>query len=166
MTSHHCEILLRTLAARTADGGTVRFSEGLLRAADAAARARDGWLRAARALNLVDTDTLRYLAPTAGEAADLALSTGRLAYADAAWSLANGPGHQPRPPADLAPHPSDVPLALAAAHHACDAMTSLAYAERERIRTAASAGLAWSPPGPCPTPWTSPVPSGLPFAVT
>lgn len=141
VTSHHCEILLRSPAARTAGGGTATLSAGLLRAADAAGRARDGWLHAARALNQVDTDTLRHLAPTAaGEAADLALSTGRLAYADAAWTLASGPGHQPRPPAGLAPHPGDVPLALAAAHHACDAVTSLAYAERERTRTAASAG--------------------------
>jgi len=54
--------------------------------------------------------------------------------------LSSGPSHQPRPPHDLAPDPGDVPLALAAAHHACDAVTSLAYAQRERIRTAASAG--------------------------
>ena len=160
VTSHHCEILLRSLAARTADGGTVRFSEGLLRAADAAGRARDGWLRAARALNLVDTDTLRYLAPTAGEAADLALCTGRLAYADPTWNLASGPGHQPRPPADLAPHPGDVPLALAAAHHACDAVTSLAYAERERIRTAASAGRLLVPTRSLPATVDIPRPFG------
>ena len=155
VTSHHCEILLRSLAARTAGSDTAGLSAGLLRAADAAGRARAGWLHVARALNQVDTDTMRHLAPTAGEAGDLALCTGRLAYADAAWTLSSGPGHQPRPPHDLAPDPGDVPLALAAAHHACDAVTSLAYAQRERIRTAASAG-SWSPPGPCPPPWTYP----------
>ena len=69
VTSHHCEILLRSLAARTADGDTAGLSAGLLRAADAAGRARDGWLHVARALNQVDTDTMRHLAPTAGEAA-------------------------------------------------------------------------------------------------
>ena len=140
VTSHHCEILLRSLAARTAGSDTAGLSARLLRAADAAGRARTGWLHVARALNQVDTDTMRHLAPTAGEAGDLALCTGRLAYADAAWTLSSGPGHQPRPPHELAPHPGDVPLALAAAHHACDAVTSLAYAQRERIRTAASAG--------------------------
>ena len=140
VTSHHCQILFRSLAARTAGGDTPGLSAGLLRAADAAGCARAGWLHVAQALNQVDTDTMRHLSPTAGEAADLALCTGRLAYADAAWTLSSGPGHQPRPPQDLAPHPGDVPLALAAAHHACDTVTSLAYAERERIRTAASAG--------------------------
>jgi hypothetical protein len=140
VTSHHCEILFRSLAARTAGGDTPGPSAALLRAASAAGRARAGWLHVARALNQVDTDTMRHLSPTAGEAGDLALCTGRLAYADPAWTLSSGPGHQPRPPQDLAPHPGDVPLALAAAHHACDSVTSLAYAERERIRTAASAG--------------------------
>jgi hypothetical protein len=140
VTSHHCEILLRALAARTAGGDRSGLGAGLLRAADAAGRARDGWLHAARALTQVDTDTLRQLPATAGQAADLALCTGRLAFADVAWTISSGPGHQPRAPHDLAPQPGDVPLALAAAHHACDAVTSLAYAERERIRTAASAG--------------------------
>ncbi len=139
VTSHHCEILLRSLAARTTGSETATVRASLLRAADAAGRARDGWLHLARALNQVDTDTMRHLAPTAGEAGDLALCTGRLAYADAAWTLSSGPGHQPWPPQDLAPHPADVPQALAAAHHACDAMISQAYAQRERIRTAASA---------------------------
>ena len=140
VTSHHCEILLRSLAARTTDGGTAGLSAGLLQAADAAGRARTSWLDLARALNQVDTDTMRPLAPTAGEASDLALCTGRLAYADPAWTLSSGPAHRPRPPQDLAPRPGDVPLALAAIHHACDALTSQAYAQRERIRTAASAG--------------------------
>ncbi len=140
VTSHHCEILLRTLAARAAGSDTAALSASLDRAADAAGRARTGWLHLARALNQIDTDTMRHLAATAGEPADLALCTGRLAYADATWTISSGPGHQPRPPHDLAPHPGDVPLVLAAAHHACDAVTSLAYAQREQIRTAASAG--------------------------
>jgi hypothetical protein len=33
---------------------------------------------------------MRHLAPTAGEAGDLALCTGRLAYADPAWTLSSG----------------------------------------------------------------------------
>jgi hypothetical protein len=128
VTSHHCEILLRSLAVRTADGGRAGLTATLLQAADAAGRARTSWLDLARAVNQVDTDTMRHLAPTAGEAGDLALFTGRLAYADPAWTLSSGPGHQPRRPQDLAPRPGDVPLALSAIHHACDAMTSQAYA--------------------------------------
>jgi hypothetical protein len=138
VTSHHCHLLLRALAARTT-GSTPGLSERLGRAADAAGRARDSWLHLAQALNQVDTDTMQHLAMTIGEPADLALSTGRLAYADPAWTLASGPRHQPRPPDELAPDPGDLPLALATAHHACDAITSLAHAERERIRTAAGA---------------------------
>ena len=138
VTSHHCQILLRTLAARTT-GSSPELTARLLRAADAAGRARDNWLNLAQALNTIDTDTMRHLSPTNGEPADLALTTGRLAYADPTWTLSSGPGRQPRPPAGLAPHPADLPLALAAAHHACDAVTTLAYTQRERIRTAARA---------------------------
>jgi hypothetical protein len=65
---------------------------------------------------------------------------GRLACADPRWALSSGPAHEPRPPQDLAPHERDVPLAVAAVCHACDAMTGLAYAERERVRIAAGAG--------------------------
>ena len=140
VTSHHCEILLRSLAARTADAAPPGSAPACSGPPTPPGAPATGWLHLARALNQVDTDTMRHLAPAAGEAGDLALCTGRLAYADATWTLSSGPGHQPRPPHDLAPHPGDVPLALAAAHHACDAMTSLAYAQRERIRTAASAG--------------------------
>ena len=43
VTSHHCEILFRSLAARTAGGETPGLSAGLLRAAAAAGRARAGW---------------------------------------------------------------------------------------------------------------------------
>src|SRR6266567_3058149 len=70
VTSHHCEILLRSLAARTADSGTAGLSASLLRAGD------------------------------------LAVCTGRLAYADPAWTVSSGPGHQPRSPQDLAPIPA------------------------------------------------------------
>jgi hypothetical protein len=140
VTSHHCEILLRSLAARTADGDTGEVSAALLRAADAAGRARAGWLRAATALNRVTADTWRHLSRTPAEGGDLTLWTGRLAYADPRWTLSSGPAQEPRAPQDLAPHARHVPLAVAAVHHACDAMTGLAYAERERVRTAAGAG--------------------------
>ena len=139
VTSHHCEILLRSLAASTADGDMAELSVPLLRAADAAGRARAGWLGIAQALNQVATDTYRHLAPAPSEASDLTLCTGRLAYADPGWTLSSGPGHQPRPSRELAPEPGDIPLAVSAVHYACDAVTSLAYAERERVRTAATA---------------------------
>ena len=100
VTSHHCQILLRTLAARTT-GSSPELTARLLRAADAAGRARDNWLNLAQALNTIDTDTMRHLSPTNGEPADLALTTGRLAYADPTWTLSSGPGRQPRPPAGL-----------------------------------------------------------------
>ncbi len=140
VTSHHCEMLLRSLADRAADGDLGELSVPLLRAAEAAGRARAGWLTIAHALNQVSTDTYRHLVPTPSEASDLTLCTGRLAYDDPGWTLSSGPGYRSRSPQKLAPEPDDIPLAVSAVHYACDAVTGLAYAERERIRTAAAAG--------------------------
>ena len=145
LTSHHCELLLRSLAARTPGWQDGELSAGLLRAAEAAGRARAGWLRAAQALGQVTTDTPRRRPYHVPELGDLALWTGRLAYADPGWTLSAGAGWEPRPPRELAPGPGDVRAAVAAVHHACDAVTSLAYAERERFRTAAGAGRVLVP---------------------
>jgi hypothetical protein len=135
LTSHHCEILLRALAGR----GPGEHAAGLLQAAEAAGRTRQGWLHVAHALDRVTTETRLHLSPDAVESGDLALWTGRLAYADPEWTLASGPAHQPRAPEDLAPRPGDARLLVSAVHHACDTLTSLGHAEREQIRAAAVA---------------------------
>jgi hypothetical protein len=139
LTGHHCEILLRSLADRANDGGPGELSTGLLQAADAAGRASARWLRVAHALDDVTTDTQGQRSEAAAGASDLALWTGRLAYADPQWTLTSGPHHEARPPRNLAPEPSDIPLAVAAVHHACDAMTRLAHANRDQVKAAATA---------------------------
>jgi hypothetical protein len=136
VTSHNCRILLRSLAFCMDDRGDLR--DRLLQAAEAAGHARDGWVQVAHALDRVTTDT-RGVSPSAAESADLALWTGRLAYADPEWTLVSGPAREPRLPENLAPGPADVPLALSAIHYACDTLTSLAYVEREQIRAAGAA---------------------------
>jgi hypothetical protein len=138
--SHHCEILLRSLAARAAGHGDAPLSTGLLASADAAGHAREAWLRAARGWNLMTTDTRGIISPAAAEAADLALWTGRMAYADPGWTLDLGPAQATRPPEALAPEPGEVRGVVAAVHHACHTLTQIAAADQEQIRTAASAG--------------------------
>lgn len=139
LTSHHCEVLLHSLAARAAGSGVAGHATWLLQAAEAAGRTRQGWLHLAYALDRVTTDTRLYFSPDAEESTDLALWTGRLAYADPEWTLSSGPAHQPRPPENLVPRPGDARLVVAAVHHACDTLTSLGYAEREQIRAAGAA---------------------------
>ena len=139
LTGHHCAILLRSLADRTQDGGPGELTDGLLQAADAAGRASARWLRVAHALDDVTTDTQGQRSEAAAGASDLALWTGRLAYFDPQWTLASGPRHEARPPRSLAPEPGDIPLAVAAVHHACDAMTRLAHADRDQVKAAAAA---------------------------
>jgi hypothetical protein len=139
LTSHHCELLLRSLAARAPGHAQAGHAAGLLQAAEAAARARQGWLHLAHALDRVTTETRLHLSPDADESADLALWTGRLAYADPGWTLTSGPAHQPRPPQTLLSEAGDARLAVAAVHYACDTLTSLGHAEREHIRAAGAA---------------------------
>src|ERR1019366_4775584 len=85
------------------------------------------------------TDTQGPRSAAAAGASDLALWTGRLAYADPQWTLASGPRYEARPSRSLAPEPSDIPLAVAAVHNACDAMTRLAHADHDQVKAAAAA---------------------------
>ncbi len=159
LTSHHCEILFRSLAARTAeDSEHDDLSAGLLHAAEAAGRASSRWLSVAHALDDVTTDTRRHISRAAAGASDLALWTGRLAYTDPQWTLASGPSHQARSPQRLAPEPNDVPCVVAAVHHACDAITRLACADREQMRAAAGADRILVATQAPPDIWDIPIP--------
>src|SRR6266542_151845 len=140
--SHHCEILLRSLAGGTAErtGASAR----LLASAEACGQARQEWLRAARGWNRVTTDTRGVISPAAAEAADLALWTGRLAYAGPGWTLERGPSQAVRPPEALASRPGDLRIVVAAVHHACETVAQVAAADHQQIRTAAAAAQAGS----------------------
>ena len=108
--------------------------------AEAAGNARQAWLRAARTWSGITSDTRRTISPAAAESADLALWTGRLAYADPGWTLERGPSQEIRPPADLALLPDDIPGVVTAVHHACQTLTQIAAGDQEQIRAAANAG--------------------------
>ena len=82
LTSHHCEILLRSLAARAPGTVQAAMPPGCCRQPRPPGATRQGWLHVAHALDRVTTDTRLYLSPDAVESGDLALWTGRLAYAD------------------------------------------------------------------------------------
>jgi hypothetical protein len=103
VVSHNCEILQRALAARAADHSSAGLSRHLLASAQAAARARVAWLTAAQAWLYIKTDAYGDIAPAANEIVDLALWTGRLAYADPHWTPTVGPDHTSRSPQELAP---------------------------------------------------------------
>jgi hypothetical protein len=138
--SHNCQILLATLAARAAQQGSERLADSLLGCADVGGQARTAWLHAARAWYRITTDTRGTITPASAETADLALWTGRLAYADPGWTPALGPSHATRTPQALAPDPSDLPAVVAAVHQACETLTQIAAADHGQIRAAADAG--------------------------
>ena len=137
VTSHHCHLLYSALAERTAAEQDGKLSDILMRAASQADRAREYWLDSAREFRDIATDIQNYVSPAAAEAADLALWTGKLAHADADWTLSIGPGQPARRAAGLAPHIGDVPGVVAAVHEASDALGMLATANLEQARQAA-----------------------------
>lgn len=138
--SHNCEILLRTLATRAGQRGSDAVADRLLASAEASGQARAAWLRAARAWYRITTDTRGTIAPAAAETADLALWTGRLAYADPSWTPALGPSHATRTLQDLAPESGDLANVVAAVHQATETLTQIARADHSQIRAAADAG--------------------------
>ena len=138
--SHHCELLLQTLATRASQHGSTDLAAQLLGRAEAAAHARAAWLRAARAWHRITTDTRGTITPAAAEVADLALWTGRLAYADPTWTPALGPSHATSTPETLAPEPRDIADVIAAVHQATKTLTRIAQADHNQIRAAAQAG--------------------------
>lgn len=158
--SHHCSIVLRTLSARALGFGTRSVSAQLMQSAAEAERAREAWLAAARMWELVTTDTRGFTTLVAVETADLALWTGRIAFADSAWSLAQGPARPWRAPESLSPRFRDLPAVVAAAHQACDALAHLAAADLEQICQADSAGRLYSPTRTLPEDYDIPHPFG------
>jgi hypothetical protein len=138
--SHHCQILLTSLAERASHFGAHDLSQALAASADAAGQARAAWITAARAWYQIRTDARGAISPAAAETADLALRTGRLAYASPGWTLDRGPAHAARTPGALAPEPAGAGNVLAAVHQATETLTALAAADYTQIRAAGHAG--------------------------
>jgi len=138
--SHNCATVLSSLAVVAQQRGVPDLSRDLLASVRAAAAARTTWLAAANAWSRITTDARAAISPAAAEAADLALWTGRIAYADPGWTPTDSPFSAHRPPQDLAPDPGDLANVMAAVHQACETLTSLAAADHAQIGTAARAG--------------------------
>jgi len=113
----------------------------LLGCANTAGQTRAAWLHAARAWRRITTDTRGTITPAAAETADLALWTGRLAYADPSWTPALGPSHATRTPQAFALEPGDLPAVIAAVHQASQTLTQIAATDHSQIRAAAQADL-------------------------
>jgi hypothetical protein len=138
--SHNCATLLSSLAVLAQQRGVPDLASDLLTSACEAAAARTTWLVAAQAWSRITTDTRGTISPAAAEAADLALWTGRIAYADPGWTPTDSPFSVHRPPHDLAPDHGDLSNVVAAVHQACETLASLAAADHAQIGTAARAG--------------------------
>ena len=142
-TCHHSQTVLRALAAGGMTGvHTGRKCSPLPTPLPTPASA---WLTMARALETVTTDSRAYISAEAAEARKLALWTGRLAYADAQWTLPNGPSHAHRDAAALAIDEQGITPVVAAIHQATFTTLFVANADYAQLRTAARAGRVLAP---------------------
>ena len=140
--SFNTETVYRVLAARARQLGYHALVPGLDAAADHADDSRRAWLAVAHVWDTMVTDTRGYLSRPAAEAGHLALWTGRLAYADPAWTPARRPSHAVRDPASLAPGPAALTEVASAMHYAAD---SLARAARTELDTRPHSRLRRAP---------------------
>jgi hypothetical protein len=140
VVSFNAETVYRALAARARQLGYHALVPGLDAAADRADDSRRAWLAVARLWDTMVTDSRAYLSRPAAEAGHLALWTGRLAYADPAWTPARRPSHAVRDPASLAPGPAALAGVASAMHYAADSLARAARTDFDAIRTAAAAG--------------------------
>jgi hypothetical protein len=145
VASHNCSVLLGSLGGQPGLAGSGDAAARFADAGEAAGRARDSWLRAARTLDQMTSDMPGHLAQDADDARDLALWTGRLAYADPQWTLASGPNQPARPVSDLAPGPREAAVVVAAVHHASDALYQLVEVHQAKARSIARGGRFFVP---------------------
>ena len=150
VTSFNCEIILRSLARQAGRAGYRDLVPDLEDAADNTVGARHAWLAAARSWDELTTESQGRLSQAAVEAGNLALWTGRLAYADPQWTPARGPVHALREPDSLAADPAAFASVVAAVHYSADTLHRVAAASQDQVLAAAGAGRLYVPvrPGP------------------
>lgn len=157
VTSHHCHLLYTTLADRLADhGGELRAD--ILRAADQASRARELWLDSAREFQEITTEVRGHISPAGLEVADLALWTGKLAYANSDWNLASRPSEPVRTGESLVPRLADLPRVIGAIHQTSEALNDLATANLQQARLAVAARRVLVPTRSLPERYNVPTP--------
>ena len=140
VVSFNTEAVYTALAVRARQLGYHALIPGLDAAAARADDSRRAWLAVAHVWDNMVTDSQAYLSRPAAEAGHLALWTGRLAYADPAWTPARRPSHAVRAPASLAPDPAALAEVASAMHYATDSLARAARTDLDTVRTAASAG--------------------------
>jgi len=144
ITASNLRVILQNLAAHHGRP-CAPVSAALADAAEAADRSRAAWLHVAGAWDSVSTDVRGILNAVAGEAASLALWTGRLTYSSPEWTPALGPRHAPRPSAELAADQDQLRQVLGALHYAGHAVAVVAEAEQAQARTASIYGRLVTP---------------------
>jgi hypothetical protein len=141
ITGHAGELILRTLAERARQLGTLpSLHAQLATSADALGLAWPAWRSIVRHWHTITTGIPqgRGIYPVAADLGDLVLRTGRLAYSNPRWTPACADASPARDPSDLAGTARDITDVLAAVHHAADAISRTADQDAQAVRQAAA----------------------------
>ena len=148
ITGHAGELIVRAIAERGRKlSASPAVCAELADAADAIGRAWPAWRTVARYWDTISTGIhhRQDISPVTAELEDLVLRTGRLAYHNPRWTPASADASPARDPADLAATAGDLPVVLAAVHHATDVISRVAACDAEAVRDAASSRRLYLP---------------------
>ncbi len=138
--SHTSHLLLDALAHRarqlTPDSS---LHIALSQAASTAGHTWPAWRTVAQALDLIRTgDNRETSSPLTADLADLTVRLGRLAYDHPCWTPSVSAAASPRTPENLAPGPDAIAQAVAAVHHAADAVLQVVPPDKDALIDAAA----------------------------
>jgi len=145
VTCFNCEVIFTSLTPAAAGSGYAELPLLLDDAAATAAAARTQWLAVARAWDQMTTEYSGYPSAAATDIEDLALWTGRLAYADPSWTPARGRSASLRPGSELGGSRAAMTGTVAAAHYAARAVHRFAAAGHAQVLAASTARHLYIP---------------------
>jgi hypothetical protein len=147
ITSHSSEVILRALARRAATLGLdpmIRAHlDNALRVLKPVTTTWRGVIAEWRVLS-TGVNHGKGVSRVAAEIGELALRTGRLAYANPEWTPSCRT-NRPRDPASLVPTARDLRGVLTAVHHAADTLTHIAATDQRCVRRAAADNRLYIP---------------------
>lgn len=146
ITSHLCELALRSLAIRASQLSVSPAAAAQLdNAADRLVPMRVAWRHVDHSWDNLITESRLLETPVMTEASDLLLRIGRLVWDSPHWTPARADRAPQRLPAMLAPGTDAINDVLAAAHQAVDAISCVAMADLKAVAAADRAGRLYVP---------------------
>ncbi len=141
ITHHVCGLVLRSAAEGARHLGIpASLADQVYDASTIVDDVHRHWLNAAEAWDTVATDAQGRVSPIVSDVSDMLIRTGRLAFANPAWTPRPAHRAPPRAPADLIADSPALVTIITAAHHAVDGLARAADSDARAIFGATRGG--------------------------